>query len=133
MPKAQGLADPNAGVPQQSPQQAVPQARAGVQDRLHLAGSQDSRLLARTGELDGAPPLRPTIAEVVEERLPSRPPPTRRLELAEQVTEVDAVPDVEGVEPADRRQLPVHGAGRAVVLGRGQHRHPTAPAGRWQP
>ena len=63
-------------------------------------------------QLDRPSPLRLAVAQVVEERLPSRAPSTRRLELGDQVAELDAVPGVERVEPADRA------AGFAVFLAR---------------
>ena len=132
MAKPQRFPDPNARVPQKGPEQAVPKMGARVQDRLHLGGGQDHRLPARAAQLDRAPPLRLARAQVVEERLPARPPPGG-LQLGDQVTEVDPVPCMERVEPADRRQLPVDRDGRAVMLCRGQHGHPARAARRRQP
>ena len=47
MSQPQHLADPQAGVQQQTEQQPVPQVLAGIQDRLHLLGGQHLRSGAR--------------------------------------------------------------------------------------
>ena len=50
--KAEGFADPDAAVVKEGEEEAVPQMGARVQDRLHLADSEDSRQLHRRLERD---------------------------------------------------------------------------------
>lgn len=43
---------------------------------------------ARGPKLDRAPPLRLALAQVVEERLPSRAPPAARVQFGEEITRI---------------------------------------------
>src|SRR6266487_3667593 len=51
-----------------------PQPPAGVQDRLHLGHGQDARQLLRRLQRDGPAAVRPSLADMVQERLPAAPP-----------------------------------------------------------
>ena len=108
VPQPQRLPDPHPRVVQHREQQPVPQPVARVQDRLHLRGGQDPRVLARHLQPDHPPRCRLGLADVVQERPPRRPPPPGRLPARQQLAQVDAVAGGVLVERADRRQLPVH-------------------------
>ena len=129
----QRLPDPHPGVVQHREQQPVPQPVAGVEDRLHLGGGQDPRVLARHLQPDHPPRGGLGLADVVQERAPRRPAPPGRLPAGQQLAQVDAVAGGVLVERADRRQLPVHRRRAAVRRHRGQHRDPPVPGRRGQP
>nr|WP_242002305.1 hypothetical protein [Kribbella steppae] len=88
VPQAQRLADPDAAVPQQREQEPIPQPLAGVEDRLSLRDREDTRELAGRRQLDRAPRLPLPLADVMQERLPSRTPPAGRLPGGQQFAEV---------------------------------------------
>jgi hypothetical protein len=133
VPQPQRLPDPHPGVVKHREQQPVPQPITRVQDRLHLHGGQDPRVLARHLQPDHPPRGRSRLADVVQERPPRRPAPTGRLPTRQQLTQINTVASGVLVERADRRQLPVHRRSAAVRPHRGQHRDLALSRRRGQP
>src|SRR6266487_5906839 len=102
MSQAQRLTDADAALPQQDEQEPVPQPSACIQDRLNLGHGQDRWMLPRRLQLDRASPLRLPTGEMMQERLPPRTPQPHRPQLGDQITKVDSVPGVEGIQATDR-------------------------------
>ena len=103
----------------------------GIEDRLRLGGGEHARELALRAQHDGPPGLRFALADVVQERFPSRAAATGRLPRPQQLSEVDAVARGVLVERAERGELPIDRRLAAVVLHRRQHRYrPVAQPGR---
>jgi hypothetical protein len=73
MTQAEYFTGPAAGLVKNGEEQAVPQPRAGIQDRLHLGGREDPRQLLLFLQRDCPPAIRLALAHVMQERLPAAP------------------------------------------------------------
>src|SRR5262249_203008 len=106
MTESEHFAGPAAAFVKQGKEKAVPQPRAGIQDRLHLAGGQDPRQLPRGLQRDRPPAIRLVLADVMEKGLPASPsagPP-----YGQQIADLGTIACLVGVERADGRELAVH-------------------------
>ena len=74
MTEPEHFAGPAAAFVKQGEEEAVPQPRAGIQDRLHLADGQDPRQLLRGLQRDRPAAIRLPLADVMQERFPSAAP-----------------------------------------------------------
>ncbi len=114
----------------QGEEEAVPQPRAGIQDRLGLGDGEDPRQFPRCLQRDRPPAIRLPPAHVMKERLPAAPPasPPR----GQQVPGAVAVAGLMRVERAHRGELAVNGRHADLRDRRRQHRDLARPARRRQ-
>ena len=101
MTETEYFTGPAAGLVKNGEEKAVSQPRAGIEDRLHLGGSQDPGQLRRRLQRDRPAPVGSVLADVVQERFP--PAPAARPPYGQQVADPGAVACLMRVERADGR------------------------------
>jgi hypothetical protein len=120
MTEAKHFASAAACLMKNGEEEAVPQPRAGIQDRLHLGGRENPRQLLLRLQRDRPPAIRLSLADMVQERLPPAPPAGPP--GSQKVTDPGTVTGLVRIERAHRGELAVHRRGCHLSRHGRQHR-----------